>query len=152
MKKKRTVKKKNTSPGDHAMLTLAAETAKNRAYAPYSLFHVGAALLGRSGRIYTGCNVENRSYGLTVCAERNAVAQAIVAGERSFDAIVIASDAEPPAPPCGACREVLAELNDDLPITLVGKAGSQQHHQLRDLLPSRFVFSGPKKTGTPKGK
>jgi cytidine deaminase len=130
---------------DAAMMLLSAQTAKNRAYAPYSRFRVGAALLGKSGRIYTGCNVENRSYGLTVCAERNAVAQAVAAGELAFEAIVIASDANPPAPPCGACREVLAEFREDLAITLVGSDDVQKHHRLDKLLPEHFQFTGPKK-------
>jgi len=131
---------------DAAMMMLSAQTAKNRAYAPYSRFRVGAALLGKSGRIYTGCNVENRSYGLTVCAERNAVAQAIAAGEKEFVSIVIASDASPPAPPCGACREVLAEFSEDLPITLVGKDDTRKEFRLDKLLPERFQFKAPKKS------
>ncbi len=127
-----------------AELVLAAETTKARAYAPYSRFRVGAALRTKSGRVYAACNVENRSYGLTVCAERNAIALAIAHGERSFEAIVIASDADPPAPPCGACREVLAEFRYDLPVFLIGKDESLHRYRLDALLPVHFEFS-PKK-------
>jgi cytidine deaminase len=133
----------------HEDLVLAAVTAKSRAYAPYSDFHVGAALLTKSGKVFVGCNVENRSYGLTICAERNAVTAAIAAGEHAFSAIAIASDASPPAPPCGACREVLAEFSHELPVLLVGKGPEIVEHDLAKLLPERFVFK-PKKTKAKK--
>ena len=132
----------------HEDLVLAAVTAKTRAYAPYSDFHVGAALQTKSGKVFVGCNVENRSYGMTICAERNAVAAAVAAGEREFTAIAIASDASPPAPPCGACREVLAEFARDLPILLVGGGPLIVEHDLETLLHERFVFK-PKKSRSP---
>ncbi len=135
-------------PAHHEELVLAAMTAKSRAYAPYSDFHVGAALQTKSGKVFVGCNVENRSYGLTICAERNAVTAAIAAGEHEFTAIAIATDASPPAPPCGACREVLAEFSRDLPIFLVGPGPQIVEHDLEQLLPARFAFK-PKK---PKAK
>jgi cytidine deaminase len=132
-------------PSPHDDLVLAAVAVKSRAYSPYSRFRVGAALKTKSGRVFTGCNVENRSYGLTICAERNAVAQAIAHGEHDFVAIAIASDAEPPAPPCGACREVLAEFARDLPVYLVGpNAEAADVKSLAALLPERFVFDPPK--------
>lgn len=130
---------------DKLALMMAAETVKQRAYAPYSSFRVGAALLTKSGRIYAACNVENRSYGLTVCAERNAVAQAVAHGETDFVAIMIASDANPPAPPCGACREVMAEFKYDLPITLLGKDDVTQSFRLDKLLPEHFELKKKKK-------
>lgn len=132
-----------TQHPEHAELLLVARTVQQRAYAPYSEFHVGAALLGKSGKIFTGVNVENRSYGLTVCAERNAVAHAVASGELDFVAIAIASDASPPAPPCGACREVLAEFAPKLPVTLLGAGGEVVSHSIDALLPTKFEFTPP---------
>lgn len=112
-----------------------AVAARERAYAPYSQFAVGAALRTRSGRVFTGCNVENISFGLTICAERSAVFAAVAAGERDFDAIVIAADSETPVSPCGACRQVLAEFSADLEITSVNLAGEEFSSTLSHLLP-----------------
>lgn len=117
-------------------LAAAAAAARERAYAPYSHFQVGAALLADDGTIYIGCNVENASYGLTLCAERNAVAHAVAAGARAFAAIAIASANG--ASPCGACRQVLAEFNPQLAVILVDGAGNQQVYSLADLLPNAF--------------
>lgn len=102
-------------------LMQAAVAARARAYAPYSKFSVGAALLSTDGTIFSGCNVENASYGLTVCAERVAIGAAVVAGHRTFSAIAVCAD--PPASPCGACRQVLVEFNPDMPVLLVGADG-----------------------------
>ena len=115
----------------------AARVAQSRAYAPYSRFLVGAALESEDGRVFTGCNVENASYGLTNCAERVALGSAISAGARQFRRIVVASDAEPPAAPCGACRQVLAEFGESLVVESVSPRTSRKW-KLSELLPSSF--------------
>lgn len=122
-------------------LLAAARKAALNAYAPYSHFRVGAALLGEDGRIYTGCNVENASYGLTVCAERNAFFHAIAEGCRRFTALALAADR--PVPPCGACRQVLAELcPPTMPIYLgtLEAAGTCTCTTLGDLFPDPFAL------------
>ena len=121
-------------------LVKAAREVQTKAYAPYSNFKVGAALLGKSGAIFTGCNVENASYGMTMCAERNAASHAVASGEREFSAIVIATDSPQPTPPCGACRQVLVEFSPDMEVILVNSAGQRQILSLQSLLPHRFVF------------
>ena len=113
----------------------AATKARGRAYAPYSKFAVGAALRTRSGRIVTGCNVENLSFGLTVCAERAAVFAAITLGEREFEAIAVVAESQTPVTPCGACRQVLAEFAEDLPICSANLQGARFESTLRELLP-----------------
>jgi len=118
-------------------LISAARTAQARAYAPYSNFHVGAALEGHDGAVFSGCNVENASYGLTICAERAAVCAAVSAGVTRFRRAVVVSDVDPPAAPCGACRQVLAEFGLDLPIEGVGSKGTLRWH-LSELLPAAF--------------
>lgn len=119
-------------------LLRAARQARQQAYAPYSKFKVGAALLTASGKIVTGCNVENASYGLTQCAERAAVAQAITTGQRRFRAIAIVA-AHPHPTPCGACRQVLAEFGDLVIICQDTRRGGQTTvYQLADLLPQPF--------------
>jgi len=121
-------------------LIASAKMAQKAAYAPYSKFKVGAALLGKSGRIFTGCNVENASYGLACCAERNAVFKALSEGEREFRAIAIVSDSPKPTAPCGACRQVLNEFAPDISVIMPGKKRTIKT-TLKKLLP--FAF-GPK--------
>lgn len=116
------------------LVTQAIESA-GKAYAPYSKFQVGAALLASDGRVFTGCNVENISFGLTICAERNAVFSAVAAGCREFSKIVIVADTDAPVSPCGACRQVLAEFNPNLEILLANFHGKQLRINLLELLP-----------------
>ena len=118
---------------DH--LIEAASKARGRAYAPYSQFCVGAALLTKSGKIFTGCNVENVSLGLTICAERNAVAAAVAGGEKELAAIAIVTDFPEPVFPCGACRQVLAEFNPKLEVVAATIKGGRARALLSELLP-----------------
>ena len=120
----------------------AARQAQKNAYAPYSEFKVGAALLGGENKIYTGVNVENGSYGLTICAERNALASAVNDGCIRFAKIVVFSNASPPATPCGACRQVLAEFSQDLQVICVNNQNEINRYQLNELLPHSFKFKG----------
>lgn len=125
---------------DAGMLLERASAVRANAYAPYSGFPVGAALLASDGRVYTGVNVENASYGLTTCAERSAVVSAIADGAREFVAIAIAGpglDQEAPCPPCGSCRQILHEVAPDLVVVTAG-AGGHTLTPLRDLLPMAF--------------
>lgn len=119
---------------DSDLLT-AAITARDRAYAPYSNFRVGAALLTTDGRVFVGCNVENISLGLTLCAERTAVVSALAAGATSFSALSIAADTITPISPCGACRQVLAEFAPTLRILTTTLQGTEEIFALQDLLP-----------------
>ena len=121
-------------------LIAAARSAQARAYAPYSRFRVGAALEADDGTVFMGCNVENASYGLTICAERAAICAAVSAGVQHFRRAVVVSDVDPPAAPCGACRQVLAEFNPNLLIVMVDSLKpSEGHHATLDrLLPSQF--------------
>ena len=115
----------------------AALAARERAYAPYSKFLVGAAVRAESGKIYTGCNIENASYGLTVCAERNALFSAVGAGERKFTALCVVGDTEEPISPCGACRQVMAEFKVPC-IILANLKGDVKEYTLGELLPLSF--------------
>jgi cytidine deaminase len=119
----------------------AAEAARNKAHAPYSKFFVGAAVLQDDGSITTGCNVENASYGLTVCAERNAMAAMVIAGRKPV-AVAIVVDSREPTPPCGACRQVLAEFGaPDMPVSSRTLSGQQASWKLGELLPFAFTKS-----------
>lgn len=119
-------------------LTAAATRAMEQAYAPYSGFRVGAALLGTDGQIFAGCNVENASYPAGICAERGAVAAAVVAGVRRFQALVVSTEAEQPTSPCGMCRQVLMEFAPSLAIISVTSRGATARWELRELLPAPF--------------
>jgi cytidine deaminase len=127
------------APGRRTALIDAARAVRQRAHAPYSKFTVGAAVLDERGRVHIGCNVENASYGLTVCAERNAIAAAVAAGARRIRAVAVATGARPPAPPCGACRQVIAELGAaDTELLLAGPSGAGELTTLGALLPRVF--------------
>lgn len=118
-------------------LLSAARAVQARAYAPYSKFRVGAALETESGDVYVGCNVENASYGLTICAERAAVCAAVAAGARRLRRVMVVSDADPPAAPCGACRQVLSEFGSDFRVEAVGPKRSASW-TMAELLPAAF--------------
>lgn len=128
---------------DH-LVALAARV-RTAAYVPYSHFAVGAALRAEDGRVFTGCNVENASYGLTMCAERNAIAHAVAEGARRFDAVAVVT--ENGVTPCGACRQVLAEFAPDMAVIIADDAGNRRTYTLRDLLPDGF---GPEHLGHPQ--
>jgi cytidine deaminase len=127
-------------------LITAAIQARRAAYAPYSKFQVGAALLTKSGKVFTGCNVENVSLGLTICAERAAVAAAVAGGEREFSAIAVVTEFPEPVWPCGACRQVLAEFNSGMDIIASTVGGRTDAMLLSDLLPQ----SGQRILGPPE--
>ncbi|PYP42981.1 MAG: cytidine deaminase [Gemmatimonadetes bacterium] len=115
-----------------------ARAAQRRAYCPYSHYQVGAALEAEDGTVFAGCNVENASYGLTICAERAAICSAVSAGAQRFRRLVVATNSEPPAPPCGACRQVLAEFGAELLVEAVGPTRSKRW-TMRELLPDAFT-------------
>lgn len=123
---------------DDTSLMQLARDYQQRAWCPYSKFRVGAALLDADGGVHGGCNVENASYGLTVCAERVALQTAIAAGVRKFTTMALVCDAQGPVAPCGACRQVLAEFAPDLRILCAGQDGELREWRLSELLPGRF--------------
>ncbi|MCY3931027.1 MAG: cytidine deaminase [Acidobacteria bacterium] len=129
---------------DWETLVNAAVRCRERAYAPYSDFRVGAALLAANGNVYVGCNVENRLLGLTLCAERGALSAAVADGQASFAALAIATGSAPPCAPCGQCRDALAEFSRDLPIVSVTAgahdAANWRRFTLHELLPEPFVL------------
>lgn len=117
-----------------------ARIAYNNAYAPYSNFYVGAAALTKSGELVSGCNVENASYGLTICAERNCIAQAVVAGEKEFTSLVVYTEQEKLTPPCGACRQVIAEFFEpSAQIMAVNHLNIRKVWTVAELLPDAFT-------------
>lgn len=125
-------------------LVSKAASAMHKAYAPYSGFSVGAAVLSDKGRIFSGTNVENASYGATICAERSAVSAAVAAGHRHFTAIAVIANSPEPPPPCGVCLQVLSEFsNDNLLIICASsqKPDKTRRYKLKDLLPKRFKLN-----------
>lgn len=117
------------------LITDAIE-ARKKSYSPYSNFPVGAALLGKSGRVFTGCNVENISFRLTMCAEQGAVAAAVAHGEKDFLAIAVVANSTVPIVPCGACRQLLAEFNPEIEVIMATVDGAHETKLLSELLPS----------------
>src|SRR5215471_1704904 len=127
--------------GEYEGLIAAAKRARENAHAPYSNFRVGAALRATSGRIFSGCNVENATYGLTVCAERVALFKAISEGERRFDAIAVVTDTDRLTPPCGACRQLIWEFCGDVPVVMANLKGKIEVLRMSELFPRPFDSS-----------
>jgi cytidine deaminase len=120
------------------LLIEAAKQARENAHAKYSNFRVGAALRSTSGRIFGGCNVENATYGLTMCAERVAIFKAVSEGERGFSAIAVVTDTEELTPPCGACRQLIWEFCGDIPVSMANLKGKMEVIQMKELFPRPF--------------
>jgi cytidine deaminase len=133
-----TIKSSSQRQTDSHRLLEAARAARENAQAAFSGFRVGAALETADGQIITGCNVENATYGLTVCAERVAVFKAISEGQRSFRRIAVVADTQEPTPPCGACRQILWEFGGDLEVILGNLEGEKARYRLKELLPHPF--------------
>lgn len=143
------MEKQPISPEHRALLEVAKDAA-DKAYAPYSQFPVGAALTCSDGTVISGCNVENASYGLTVCAERNAIATAVAQGHRTFDSIVVYTPQKSLIPPCGACRQVIAEfMPANGAVVLVNDYGESQSWTVEQMLPAAF---GPSDLSNSKEK
>ena len=130
--------KANPTAAQLKKLKLAAKAAAGRAYAPYSKFRVGAAVLTGNGKIFTGCNVENASYGLSNCAERTAIFSAVAAGERKLQCVVVYTPTDMPTAPCGACRQVIFEFGPAVRIVSVCDGRDQIDGSIRSLLPAAF--------------
>lgn len=126
---------------EYDKLIAAARQARENAHAAYSNFRVGAALRATSGRVYTGCNIENATYGLTVCAERVAIFKALSEGERGFEAIAVVADTPQLTPPCGACRQILWEFCGDIQVVLANLKGQQETLPMSQLFPRPFDAS-----------
>lgn len=123
---------------EYRKLIKEAEKAKKMAYAPYSKFKVGAAVLSVGGEIFTGCNIENASFGLAVCAERVAIFKAISEGSTKFEAIAVIGDTDKPCSPCGACRQVISEFGEDIPLIMANLNGDVKIKKIKELLPEAF--------------
>jgi cytidine deaminase len=121
-------------------LILKASKAADKAYSPFSKVKVGAAILTSDGRVFSGCNVENSSYGLSICAERTAAVKAVSSGASSFEAVAVVSNLEGLTYPCGACRQFLSEFGDDIMVIVVAKKGNVMRHSLGELLPETFLL------------
>ena len=123
---------------EYEALIIAAKQSRENAHAAYSNFRVGAALRATSGRIFGGCNVENATYGLTICAERVAIFKAISEGERGFDAIAVVADTDSLTPPCGACRQLIWEFCGNVPVILANLYGKVEVIPMKELFPKPF--------------
>jgi len=126
---------------EYDALIAAATKGREHAHAKFSNFKVGAALRTPSGKVYTGCNIENATYGLTVCAERTAIFKAISEGERKFDAIAVVTDTDTLTPPCGACRQIIWEFCGDVPVILANLKGKTETFHMSQLFPKPFDSS-----------
>ena len=122
-------------------LITEAKKAREQAYAPYSNFKVGAAVLTSGGKIFTGCNIENASYGLSICAERAAIFNAVSSGHKNFIKIAVVTDSEPPSSPCGACRQVIFEFGDDIEVVMANLKGDIKMMKIDELLKDGFKLS-----------
>jgi cytidine deaminase len=116
----------------------SAKNVREKAFAPYSNFKVGAAVQTKSGKIFTGCNIENASYGLTMCAERVAIFKAVSEGEKEFSRIAVVADTDELTPPCGPCRQIIWEFCGDVPVTFANLEGKTETLQMKELLPRAF--------------
>ena len=123
---------------DYQELIRKAEEVKQNAYAPYSNFRVGAALLTKSGKVYTGCNVESASYSPTICAESSAIVKAVSEGEQDFVAVAVTSDSEDYTSPCGVCRQRIFEFGSDIDVIMANKNGDYKVYKISELLPEGF--------------
>jgi len=128
----------NTVKEEFKKLIKEAEKARKRAYTPYSKFKVGAAVLCDDGKIFTGCNIENASFGMSVCAERVAIFKAVSEGSTKFEAIAVIGDTDKPCSPCGACRQVISEFGEDIPLIMANLKGDVKIKKIGDLLPEAF--------------
>jgi cytidine deaminase len=126
---------------EYDALIAAAKQARENAHAPYSNFRVGAALRAKSGRVFSGCNVENATLGLTCCAERTAIFKAVSEGERGFEAIAVVADTDTLTPPCGACRQIIWEFCGDVPVIMANLKGKVLQETMSSLLPRAFDSS-----------
>lgn len=126
-------------PAGQAELISEARSAREKAYSPYSGFLVGAALLAADGRIFLGCNIENASYGMSMCAERVAIYKAVSEGVREFARLAVVADSPEPVTPCGACRQVMAEFSPDMEVIMANVAGDARCCRLDELLPAGFT-------------
>jgi cytidine deaminase len=135
------VNAKESFVSEYEALIAAAKQSRENAHAAYSNFRVGAGLRATSGRIFGGCNVENATYGLTVCAERVAIFKAISEGERGFDAIAVVTDSDSLTPPCGACRQLIWEFCGDVPVILANLKGKIEVVSMKELFPKPFDAS-----------
>lgn len=145
------MKKTGKTQADWERLIAAAHEVSKHAHAPYSRLRIGAALEAEGGAVYTGCNVENSSFGLTICAERVALHCAVAHGSRKFKRLVIYTADAGPLSPCGACRQVLMEFVPRLPILSIGRRGLRREFELADLLPQAFGWPAGEASSQPEG-